>query len=128
MSHRNARLTPAGRLILVQRIMPGRTVAHVASEMGVSRTCAWRWWRRFQTEGRAGLEDRSSVAHAHPRRTPGCVETRVRIMRALTKCGPVFIGWKLGLPASTVGKVLRRHGTPLLRETDPVTGLRIRAS
>ena len=128
MSHRNARLTPAGRLVLVQRILSGRAVAHVASEMGVSRTCAWRWWRRFQNEGRAGLEDRSSIARSHPNRTPGCAETRIRIMRALTKRGPMFIGWKLDLPASTVGKVLRRHHTPLLRETDPVTGLRIRAS
>lgn len=128
MSHRNARLTPAGRLILVQRIRAGRAVAHVASEMGVSRTCAWRWWRRFQTEGRAGLEDRSSVARTHPRSTPACVETRVLIMRTMTRRGPVFIAWKLGIPASTVGKILRRRQVPLLRETDPITGTRIRAT
>lgn len=127
MSHRNARLTPAGRLILVQRIRSGRAVAHVAAEMGVSRTCAWRWWRRFQTEGQAGLWDRSSNAKTHPRRTPACVETRVLVMRALTRRGPVFIGWKLGIPASTVGKILRRRQAPLLGETDPITGARIRA-
>jgi hypothetical protein len=38
MSHGNARLAPAGRLILRQRIQSGRAVAHVAAEMGVSRT------------------------------------------------------------------------------------------
>ncbi|MFV4912716.1 leucine zipper domain-containing protein, partial [Microbacterium lacticum] len=32
MSHANARLTPAGRLIMVQRIQSGRAVAHVAAE------------------------------------------------------------------------------------------------
>ncbi len=127
MSHANARLTPAGRLIMVQRIQSGRAVAHVAAEMGISRTTAWRWWRRFQQHGDAGLVDRSSIAHSHPRRTGPCVETRVRIMRALTRRGPVFIAGRLGLQASTVGRVLRRHQVPLLREVDPVTGVRIRA-
>lgn len=128
MSHANARLTPAGRLIMVQRIQSGRAVAHVAAEMGVSRTAAWRWWRRFCESGPAGLVDRSSVARSHPRRTGPCVETRVRILRHLTRRGPVFIAGKLGMQASTVGRVLRRHRMPLLREMDPVTGTVIRAS
>jgi len=52
----------------------------------------------------------------------------VRIMRELTRRGPVFIATKLGMQASTVGRVLRRHQTPLLRELDPVTGTVIRAT
>lgn len=128
MSHANARLTPAGRLIMVQRIQSGRAVAHVAAEMGISRTTAWRWWRRFREQGPAGLVDRSSVAHSHPLRTSPCRETRVRIMRELTRRGPVFIANKLGMQASTVGRVLRRNRAPLLRELDPVTGAVIRAS
>jgi transposase InsO family protein len=128
VSHANARLTPAGRLIMVQRIQSGRAVAHVAAEMGISRTAAWRWWRRFREHGPAGLVDRSSVAHSHPRRTAACVETRVRIMRHLTRRGPMLIAGKLGLQASTVGRVLRRHEVPLLRELDPVTGTVIRAT
>ena len=35
--HRNAKLTPAGRRILVDRIASGRPAAHVAAEMGVAR-------------------------------------------------------------------------------------------
>ncbi|WP_460772331.1 IS481 family transposase [Microbacterium sp. GXF7504] len=128
MSHGNARLAPAGRLILVQRIQSGRAVAHVAAEMGISRTTAWRWWRRFREEGPAGLTDRSSVARTHPSRTGPCAETRVRILRHLTRRGPVFIANKLGMHASTVGRVLRRHRMPLLRELDPVTGRVIRAT
>lgn len=128
MSHANARLAPAGRLIMVQRIQSGRPVAHVAAEMGISRTTAWRWWRRFREHGAAGLIDRSSIAHAHPNQTGPCVETRVRIMRHLTRRGPVFIAGKLGMRASTVGRVLHRHRTPLLRELDPVTGVVIRAT
>jgi transposase InsO family protein len=128
VSHANARLTPAGRLVMVQRIAAGRPVAHVAAEMGISRTTAWRWWRRFKVQGPEGLVDRPSHARTHPRRTPPCVEARVRIARMLSRRGPVWISYHLGVPASTVGRVLTRHRVPLLRECDPVTGLPIRAS
>lgn len=66
MAHANARFTPAGRLIMIQRIRSGRTIAHVAAEMGIRRTTAWRWWRRFLENGLAGRADRSSTAHPHP--------------------------------------------------------------
>ncbi len=127
MSHANARLTPAGRLIMVRRIAAGRPVAHVAAEMGVSRTTAWRWWRRFQAEGRPGLVDRPSVARTHPRRTPACVETRVRIARMLTRRGPLTISrivgcrprpWDGSWPATVSA----------LAQCDPVTGQVIRAT
>lgn len=49
-------------------------------------------------------------------------------MRELTHRGPVFIGARLGMHASTVGRILSRHHTPLLRELDPVTGTLIRAT
>lgn len=70
MVHANARLTPAGRLILVQRIQAGRPAAHVAAEMGISQTTAYRWWARYRQEGIAGLHDRPSRAHTHPNQTP----------------------------------------------------------
>ena len=64
MSHRNARLTFHGRLLLVQRISDeGQAVSHVAKAMGVSRQCAHRWVGRFEAEGEAGLFDRSSRPH-----------------------------------------------------------------
>jgi transposase InsO family protein len=128
MSHANARLTPAGRLVMVQRIAAGRRAAQVAAEMGVSRTTAWRWWRRWQAEGRSGLVDRPSTARTHPRRTPACVETRIRICRHLSRRGPVFIAVQLGVAASTVGRVLARHHVPRLAACDPVTGQVLRAS
>ena len=67
MVHANARLTPHGRWLLVQRVrVQGRPVAHVARERGVSRQCAHRWVARFDVEGRAGLVDRSSRPHRFP--------------------------------------------------------------
>ena len=44
MAHANARLTPAGRLLLCQCVAAGRSVARVASELGISRACAYCWW------------------------------------------------------------------------------------
>jgi leucine-zipper of insertion element IS481 len=63
MAHANARLTPAGRLTLVGRIaaQPRRPIAHIAHEMGISRTTASRWWGRSQQLGEAGLVDRPSI-------------------------------------------------------------------
>jgi transposase InsO family protein len=128
VSHANARLTPAGRSIMVRRIATGRPPAHVAAEMGVSRACAYKWWRRWQDEGEPGLIDRPSHARSHSRRTPACTQTRIRIARHLSRRGPVAIAAQLKMPASTVGRVLRRHRTPPLGACDPVTGQVIRAS
>ena len=74
----DTRLTPAGKLTMVAWIKSGGAVAHVAAQIGISRTVAWR--RCFRDEGSAGLCDRLSIARSHPRRTCPCVETWVRIM------------------------------------------------
>ncbi len=52
MAHRNARLTPHGRRLLVERVRARQPVAHVAKAMGVSRQCAHRWDQRVQQRGR----------------------------------------------------------------------------
>jgi transposase InsO family protein len=126
MPHANARLTPAGRLILCQRIAAGRPVAHIAAEMGISRTCAYRWWGRWKAEGSAGLNDRPSCAHHHPRRTPGQVEAQIVELRQARKLGPARIAPLVGLPASTVYRVLVRHRLQRLSVLDRPTGAVIR--
>lgn len=124
--HANARLTPEGRRILVERIASGRPAAHVAAEMGVSRTTAYRWWRRYQEEGVEGLVDRSSRPHSCPHRTPTELEARVIELRTSEKLGPARIGMRLGMPASTTWRVLARHGLNRLRWMDRPTGRVIR--
>ncbi|MFE5858717.1 IS481 family transposase [Streptomyces sp. NPDC056500] len=126
MSHRNARLTVHGRRILVERVLAGRPVAHVAAEMGISRPTAHKWVRRWRSEGDAGLHDRSSRPASTPHRTPAATEAEVYRLRTDRKLGPARIGPILGLPASTVHRILVRHGINRLAFMDRHTGRIIR--
>ncbi|WP_329565499.1 IS481 family transposase [Streptomyces sp. NBC_01361] len=126
MSHRNARLTLHGRRILVDRVCSGRPIAHVAKEMGISRPTAYKWVRRWRAEGEAGLYDRSSRPYATPLRTPPAREEEVCELRRNRKLGPARIGPILGMPASTVHRVLVRHGLNRLAFMDRPTGQVIR--
>jgi transposase-like protein len=112
MAHANARLTPAGRLTLVGRIaaQPRRPIAHIAHEMGISRATAYHWWARYQQLGEAGLVDRPSIPAHSPRRTPARLEQRILRLRRRERLGPARIAARLELPASTVHRVLVRHG------------------
>ena len=124
--HRNARFTPAGRLLLCQRIEAGWPVAHAAKSMGMSRNRAHVWWRRFQLEGVAGLEDRSSRPHRSPARTRPSRERRILQLRRSRGLGPARIAGIVGLPASTVHAVLVRHGLNRLDHLDRPTRAPIR--
>ncbi|MFD9545144.1 IS481 family transposase [Streptomyces sp. NPDC060022] len=126
MSHRNARLTVFGRQLLVERVCSGRPVAHVAAEMGISRATAHKWIRRWRAEGPAGLHDRPSRPRTTPHRTSAEVEARVYNLRQARKLGPARIGPILGLPASTVHRILTRHRLNRLAWLDRPTGTVIR--
>ncbi|MDQ0810977.1 transposase InsO family protein [Streptomyces sp. B3I7] len=126
MSHRNARLTVFGRRLLVERVRSGRPVAHVAAEMGISRATAHKWMRRWRAEGDAGLADRSSRPRTTPHRTPADIEAKVCDLRQSRKLGPARIGPILGLPASTVHRILTRHRLHRLAWLDRPTGTVIR--
>lgn len=127
MAHRRARLTPFGRLLIVQRVEElGWTVAETAKAAGVSRATAHKWVRRYRDEGEAGLADRSS----RPRRCPHALPPRtVQVVlrkRATLKRGPHHLAAVLSMPRSTVYGVLRRHGMSRLDATDRPTGATIR--
>lgn len=110
MSHANARLTPAGRLLVVQRIQGGMPQAHVAAQMGLSRSTVAKWWHRWQAHGEAGLVDRSSRTHRSPRRTSAAVEDRVCRLRCQERWGPARFVARVGVLASTVHRVPVRCG------------------
>ena len=108
--HANARLNLHGRRLLIARIQTGRPVAHVADELGISRQTAYKWWGRWRREGDVGLRDRSSRPRSCPTRTSGQLERRVEQLRRSRKLGPARIAGIVGMPASTVHRVLCRQG------------------
>jgi len=56
--HKNARLTPRGRALLVERVRV-EGARRAAAGLGVSERTARKWAWRFAAEGQSGLQDRS---------------------------------------------------------------------
>ena len=126
MSHPNAKLTPAGRLTLVQLIQQGFTQAEVARRLCLSRPTVAKWWRRFREEGLAGLKDRTSRAKRHPHALGEEVIAAICRLRRELGAGPHRLAWELGMARSTVYGVLRRRGLGVLRTMDRTTRAVIR--
>ena len=79
--------------------------------MGVSRRTVLKWLTRYEAEGEAGLQDRSSRPHQSPNRLP---RSRVKAIRRLRKrkWTSSTIARHLSIPRSTVGVWLRRRTPP----------------
>ncbi|RLK47532.1 IS481 family transposase [Microbacterium telephonicum] len=125
MTHANAPLTPEGRRRLASSIVDhGWSVRVAAQRFQCSPATASRWSRRY----RAGLPltDRSSRPTTSPHRLSTRAERRVIALRFTRRWGPHRIAWHLGIPRSTVGRVLARYRMPLLRHLDQSTGLPVR--
>jgi transposase-like protein len=96
--HRNAPLTPEGRLRLCQMIEEAWTIASSAESMCISRQTAHKWWGRYQESGEAGLEDRSSRPRRFPTKTPPKVERRLVELRRRHQLGPARLSPRAGSP------------------------------
>lgn len=127
MSHPRPRLSVFSRQLLVHRVLDqGWPAAQVAEQLGISRATAYKWVRRYRSEGEAGLVDRSSRPHRSPRRVSATREAEILAARADWRYGPDRLGPLLGMPPSTVHRVLRRRGLSRLRDTDRVTAAPVR--
>jgi transposase InsO family protein len=115
-----------GRQLLVDRVGAGWPAAHVAEQLGISRATAYKWVRRYRTEGEAGLVDRSSRPRRSPRRLSAAAEAEILAARASWRYGPDRLGPLLGRPPSTVHRVLARHGLNRLRDADRITTAPVR--
>lgn len=124
--HRNAPLTVEGRRRLCKRIASGWTIKAAAEAANTSSQTASKWWHRWLAEGDAGLEDRSSRPRRCPTRTRRKVERRIVALRRRRKLGPARIASIVGVPRSTVHRVLVRHGLNRLVWLDRPTGRVIR--
>jgi transposase len=68
--HANAALSLKGRRELCRRVLEGeRTLSEAAAAAEISVRCARKWVGRYQTEGDAGLLDRSSAPLSVSHRT-----------------------------------------------------------
>jgi len=117
--HKNARLTPRGRAVMVSRIEDeGWPVKRAASASGVSVRTAHRWLGRHRLGGERRLHDRSSAPRRCPRRTSPQRIAEIERLRRERMTGPA-IARALGMARSTVGLVLRRLGLGKLKLLDP---------
>jgi transposase InsO family protein len=130
--HANALLTPKGRLALARCVVEeGWSLRRAAERFQVSVTTAARWADRYRERdtSRPPLEamtDRSSRPRRSPHRTPAKRERQVVHLRRKRGWGPARIAAKLGMPASTVNRVLRRRGLPPLAHVDLATRRELR--
>jgi len=119
-SHKNARLTYARRMELVEDITQrGLSQCRAAAAHGVSAPTARKWLGRYLAHGQAGLADRSSRPAVSPRAiAPAKALAIVELRRK--RLTQARIASALGISASTVSRVLARAGLSHLRDLDPV--------
>jgi transposase InsO family protein len=108
--HANARLTPRGRATVFELVEAGMTVTAACLAARVSRRFYYHWLPRWRADREVGLVDRSSRPKTSPHRLGVAEEATIVALRRRTGWGPDRIAALVGLPASTVHRVLRRHG------------------
>jgi transposase InsO family protein len=120
-THKNARLTFARRLEMVQDITErGLTQGAAALAQGVSEPTVRKWLGRYLAHGEAALIDHSSRPMLSPRAiAPAKALAIVELRRhRLTQAR---IATSVGVSKSTVGRVLARAGLSHLKDLEPIT-------
>jgi transposase InsO family protein len=104
---------------IVECVQSELTMSELCRKYEISRKTGYKWWARFEVDGRSNLGDRSHAAHRHPN---AIAEEIVTILIAARKQHPtwgprkliVYLEYRyprLTLPsASTAGAILKRHG------------------
>ena len=116
--HKNARLMPHGRERLAKMILSGQTPQAASEAAGVCPRTARKWRDRFEQEGLAGLQDRSSRPRRLRKPTPPEVIERIASLRRQRMPGKE-IATIVGVSAATVSRTLKRLGLNKLRALEP---------
>ena len=116
---RRMRFSFESRCRLVSLVLAGQSAPAAAAACGASRATGYRLWRRYQEGGWSALADRPPVPKRQPRRLSRELEQRILAARELAKAGPLIVASQLGLPASTVWRVLRRYGRSVATSARP---------
>ena len=134
MTHANTPLSELGRLRMARfHVESGSTIRATAERFQVSTTTVLRWTRRYRAVLESGrrptvtdMTDVSSRPHHSPARTRRRIERKVAHLRTKRRFGPVQIAGRVGIPASTVHRILVRQGLNRLDHMDRATGEVIR--
>jgi transposase InsO family protein len=134
MPHANTPMSELGRLRMARfHVESGSTIRATAERFQVSTTTVIRWSRRYRSVLDSGrrptvhdMVDVSSRPHRSPARTRRRIERRVKHLRTTRRLGPVQIAGRVGIPASTVHRILVREGLNRLDHMDRATGQVVR--
>ncbi|MEJ0043326.1 MAG: IS481 family transposase [Rhizomicrobium sp.] len=121
--HKNARTTPRGREWIVSQAASGQTPKAVSEAVGVCPRTVRKWVKRHESEGLAGLADRSSRPHRLYRPTPQPVVERIETLRRQRLPGKA-IAAEVGVSPATVSRVLKRLGLNKLKMLEPAEPVR----
>jgi transposase InsO family protein len=117
--HKNARLTPRGREALAKTVLSQQwTLNSAAAEFKVSPRTAAKWVRRYQSEGTAGMCDRSSRPRRSPRLTSAALAAQVVELRR-QHYSAYRIAQGTALSPATVSRILRRARLSRWRDLHP---------
>jgi transposase InsO family protein len=99
-----------------------KSLMKLCQEFEISRPTGYRWWRRYQQGGVAGIEEQSRRPKHSPGRTAAAIERRVVELRqprpdwGARKLQFLLERENVRLPAGTIHRILLRHD--LVREPD----------
>jgi transposase InsO family protein/transposase len=104
--HANARLSPNGRRLLIDRLeTDGWDIREAAEAAGISVRTARKWLARWRAEGELGLVDRSSAPKTVANKTDEARIACIAALRRLRMTGPE-IADVLEMALSTVSGIL----------------------
>jgi len=113
--HRNATTTPKMRALIVQRAAQGWPYRQIAAALSISVRTVAKWVARGR---QAALEDGSSRPHRSPRRLPADAVAAILHWRQ-RRATAWEISRRVGVPRSTVTRVLQRAGLNRVSRLDP---------
>lgn len=118
--HQNAKLTPRGREEMVKSVLDSSMSRRAAARVyRVDPKIVGRWVARFQAQGTAGLQDRSSRPLSCPHATPRHVTRRICRQRRKNRLRMDQVARQESVSRATVSRTLRRNDLNRLTDIDP---------
>src|SRR5690606_33439232 len=92
-----------------------KNVSKTCRHFGISRKTFYKWIKRYELHGDAGLCNQSRKPHLSPRATPKDVVSKILYLRQNYHFGPSKVSdylqryHKIKIAQSTVHRILRQH-------------------